>query len=165
MHSFCLRVHGWHFARELVVDPVLDRNPAEIRVFAIEAAFRRLVCVLEPAVADERPAMQRPSDVAAETGRTLGLGRHLRPGSIGIGQSDKAGLADRSIGVEGGGWLRVVTIERDNIEVPARSFDHRLRRRNGKATAEHEVVRVGGLDGSGGQREVAIRHQSGKGLC
>src|SRR3974390_1547009 len=127
MHGFCFSVHGSHFVRAFVVNPVLVCNRAEIRVLAVEAAFRRLVRVLEPVVADERPAMQCPSYVTAETRRTLGLGRHLRPRSIGIGQSgigstkrefaNKAGLAGRSIGVEGGGWLRGVAIEMDNIRV------------------------------------------------
>ena len=46
-----------------------------------------------------------------------------------------------------------------------RRIDHRARRRQGEARAEHEMIGIGGFDGGDGQREIALRQQRDEGIA
>ncbi len=116
---------------EFLVDVILDRDRAEIGILAVEAALGRLVGVLEPVIADERSAFAEPAvDVMPEAGRPLGLGRDQRSGAVGVGQAgigaakgelaDQAGLAGSRIGVDRRARIRIVAIERDDIDMARR---------------------------------------------
>ena len=50
MNIFRLGIDRDHGAREVLIDPVVDRARAEIGVLAVEAAFGRLIGVFEPVV-------------------------------------------------------------------------------------------------------------------
>ena len=96
MQRFGLGVNRSHRLREFLVDVVFDRDRAEIRILAIEAALRPLIGVFEPVIADDRAPAQGGCDVAPETRRPLGLRRHQRAGSVGIGEAGANGAKENS---------------------------------------------------------------------
>ena len=169
---FGLGVNRSHRLRELQIDIVTDCYRPEIGILAIEAALRRLIGVLEPVIADDRAPAQGGRDVAPETRRPLDLRRHQRAGAVGIGQdgvngakgelADQAGLAGNGIVVDHSARIDVVAIERDDIAMASGGIDDAARRQVGEAGAEHEMVRVGGLDGGARQRKIAFRDVRGE---
>jgi hypothetical protein len=121
VHSVGVGVDCCHCAGQFVVDMVLDRHGAEIRILAIEAAFGRLIGVLEPVIADDCPLAQRRADVSRKATRALGLRLDLRPGAAGVGQAgvggakrklaDQARLAGGGINVDRLAGIELVAIE------------------------------------------------------
>ena len=128
--------------------------------------------MFEPVIADDRAPAQGGRNVASKARRPLGLRRHQQAGAVGIGQAgvkgakgelaDQAGLAGGGIAIDRGARIEVVAIERDDIAIAPGGINNAARRQVGEAGAEHEMVRVGGLDGGTRQREIAFRDVRGE---
>jgi hypothetical protein len=76
--------------------------------------------------------------------------------------ADQAGLAGNGIVVDHSARIEVVAIERDDIAMASGGIDDAARRQVGEAGAEHEMVRVGDLDGAARQREITLRDVRGE---
>ena len=103
--SFQSRPHAWRSASafiaviargQFVVDAVLDRHRAEIGILAVEAAFRRLVGVLEPVIADDVRLAQRRADVGRKAAARSACVATIGPAPPVLGRPESAARKENS---------------------------------------------------------------------
>ncbi len=87
MNTFCRGVDPGHRLRQLVIDPIVDRHRAKIRIFTVKTPLRRLIGMLEPVITDYIRLAEGCRNVALESPGAVELSSQPWPRPFGIRQA------------------------------------------------------------------------------
>lgn len=109
---------------------IIDRHYSEVGIFTIEAAFRGLVGMLKPVIADYAGLLQRGDDTRVKSFRPLGSICNHWSSAIGVGQTGISGtkreFADQAWAAVGGidfdrrTGIAIIAIERFDVTMAPR---------------------------------------------